>query len=49
MSLLIKYSKPLFTLTWKDKKGEYIEVTAPNKEDAKELLEWLAQYAGMKT
>jgi len=49
MSLLIKYDKPLYSLTWNDKKGDCIEVVAPTKDDSKELLEWLAQYTGMKT
>ena len=49
MSLLIKEGAPLYSLTWRDKKGETIEVVAPTIEEAKGLLEWLALYVGMKT
>ena len=48
MSLLIKESQPRYELTWRDKKGEAIEVAAPTEDEAKDLFTWLAQETGMK-
>ena len=48
MSVLIKESVTMYCLTWRDKKGETIEAAAPTKEEAKELLTWLANFTGMK-
>jgi len=45
----IQQPPPTFELAWSDKKGEAIEAAAPTKEEAKELLTWLANFTGMKT
>ena len=44
---IIEQSQPLYCLEW-ETKNERIFVCAPNKEDAEELFEWLAQYTEMK-
>ncbi len=49
MGFSIKEGLPSYKLTWWDKKGQSIEVDAPTKDEAKELLQWLATYTGMKT
>jgi len=46
--LLIKESQPKYELTWRDKKGDTIEVASPTKEESKELFTWLAQETEMK-
>lgn len=50
MSLLTKIQEiPKYLLVWQDKKGETVAVSAPDKEESKELFLWLAEQTGMKS